>query len=310
MTPLAAREASAAVRRPDQHPVHLRHHRLPQGRDAVAPQHPQQRLLHRPAAAATREHDRVCVPVPFYHCFGMVLGNLACTTHGATHGRPGRGVRARWPCWRPSQAERCTSLYGVPTMFIAELDHPRFARVRPVVAAHRHHGRLAVPGRGDEAVQSRMHMARGRPSLRHDGDVALSTQTAPDDPLEKRVGTVGRVQPHVEVKIVDPATGEVVPRGVTGRAVHARLHRDARLLGRRGRRPAKRSTPAGWMHTGDLATMDDDGYVEHRRPHQGHDHPRRREHLPARDRGVPAHASRASPRRRSSACRARSTARR
>ena len=101
------------------------------------------------------EADRVCIPVPFYHCFGMVLGNLGVHHPRRHDGGPGAGVRPARHARRPSQAERCTSLYGVPTMFIAELGHPDFDRLRPVVAAHRDHGRLAVPGRGDEAVRRR-----------------------------------------------------------------------------------------------------------------------------------------------------------
>ena len=119
----------APVRRPDQHPVHVGHHRLPEGRDAVAPQHPQQRLLRRREAAATRPEDRVCIPVPFYHCFGMVLGNLACTTHGACMVIPGEAFDPL-AVLETVQTERCTSLYGVPTMFIARAGPPALRRVR------------------------------------------------------------------------------------------------------------------------------------------------------------------------------------
>ena len=136
------------VRRPDQHPVHERHHGLPQGRHAQPPQHPQQRLLRRPRAAATPRQDRVCIPVPYYHCFGMVMGNLACTSHGACMVIPA-------PAFDPVatlqavQDESCTSLYGVPTMFIAELEHPEFGEFDLSQPAHRDHGRLAVPDRDD-----------------------------------------------------------------------------------------------------------------------------------------------------------------
>ena len=145
----------ARLRRPDQHPVHERHHRLPQGRHPQPPQHPQQRLLHRASCSDTASTTRVCIPVPLYHCFGMVLGNLAATSHGAVHGVSGRDVRARWPRSEACAEERCTSLYGVPTMFIAELGHERFSEFDLQLAADRDHGGLAVPDRGDEAGQRR-----------------------------------------------------------------------------------------------------------------------------------------------------------
>ena len=183
---------------------------------------------------AYTEADRVCIPVPFYHCFGMVLGNLACTTHGAAMVIPA-------PAFDPVatlqtvQDERCTSLYGVPTMFIAELSHPDFAALRPVVAADGDHGRLALPGRGDEAVHQRDAHGRGHDLLRHDRDVAgVDPDAASTIPIDKRVGSVGRVHPHVEVKVVDPATGLVAAQGRGRRAVHPRLLRDARLLERPG----------------------------------------------------------------------------
>ena len=161
---------NAAVRRSDQHPVHQRHDRLAEGRHAHPPQHPQQRLFHRRGDAPHATQDRICIPVPLYHCFGMVLGNLACVTHGVGDGLSRREASIRWPCSRPSQAERCTGLYGVPTMFIAELDHPRLQRVRSELAAHRHHGRLALSDRGHEARRQRDAHARGHHLLRHDRD--------------------------------------------------------------------------------------------------------------------------------------------
>ena len=291
----------AAARRPDQHPVHVGHHRLPQGRDAVAPQHPQQRLLHRPDAALHASTTASACRCPFYHCFGMVLGNLACVTHGACMVVPGRGFDAA-AVLAAVEAERCTSLYGVPTMFIAELEHAGLRALRPVEPAHRDHGRRALPGRGHAARSARgCTWTRSRSCYGMTETAPLSTQTAPDDPLDKRVGTVGRVHPHVEIKIVDPETGRDRPARHAGRAVHARLQRDARLLerpeahargDRRGRLDAHRRPRRDGRRR----------LPEHRRPHQGHDHPRRREHLPARDRGVPARASRASPTRTSSAC--------
>ena len=117
------------------------------------------------------EADRVCIPVPFYHCFGMVMGNLACTSHGACMVIPAPAFDPEATLEAVAQ-ERCTSLYGVPTMFIAELADPTFAVARPVVAAHRHHGRLAVPGRGDEAGHRAHGHGRGDDLLRHDRDLA------------------------------------------------------------------------------------------------------------------------------------------
>ena len=117
------------------------------------------------------EHDRVCVPVPFYHCFGMVMGNLGATSNGATIVIPAPGFDPA-ATLQAVQDERCTSLYGVPTMFIAELGLPDFAVLRALVAAHRDHGRRAVPGRGHEARRRRDAHDRGHDHVRHDGDVA------------------------------------------------------------------------------------------------------------------------------------------
>ena len=124
---LARAPAAAPARRPDQHPVHVGHDGLPQGRHAHPPQHPQQRLLRRGSARASRSADRLCIPVPFYHCFGMVMGNLGCVTHGATMVIPNDGFDPL-TVLETVEAERCTALYGVPTMFIAELGHPDFDR--------------------------------------------------------------------------------------------------------------------------------------------------------------------------------------
>ena len=161
------------------------------------------------------EQDRICIPVPLYHCFGMVIGNMASLTSGAAMVYPGEGFDPLATLQTVEQ-EKCTALYGVPTMFIAELDHPDFAQIRSVVAAHRHDGRRALPDRGDEARQQRDEHARGDDRLRHDRDQPrLSFQSAVDDPLERRVSTVGRIHPHVEVKIVD-LEGRIVPRGESG----------------------------------------------------------------------------------------------
>jgi fatty-acyl-CoA synthase len=205
------------------------------------------------------ENDRVCIPVPFYHCFGMVLGNLACTTHGACMVIPA-------PAFDPVAsleavaAERCTSLYGVPTMFIAELEHERF---REFDLSTLRTGIMAgspCPIETMRRVVSEMHMDEVTICYGMTETSPVSTQTAAGDPLEKRVSTVGRVHPHVEVKILDPESGAIAPRGETGelctRGYSVMLgywddaERTAEVLDR-----------ARWMHTGDLATMDDDGYV-------------------------------------------------
>ena len=204
--------------------------------------------------------DRVCIPVPFYHCFGMVMGNLACSSHGACMVVPGEAFDAL-ATLQAAQDERCTALYGVPTMFIAELDHPRFAefdlhRLRTGIMAG-----SPCPVEVMKQVQSRMHMHQVTICYGMTETSPVSTQTAVDDPLDRRVGTVGRVHPHVEVKLVDPETGAVVPRGAPGELCTRGY---SVMLGYWDAPHATAGAidPAGWMHTGDLATMDDDGYLK------------------------------------------------
>src|SRR5262245_50144298 len=205
------------------------------------------------------ERDRVCVPVPFYHCFGMVLGNLGCTTRGACNVVPGESFDAL-AVIETVQAAHCTSLYGVPTMFIAMLNHPRFAEfdlssLRTGIMAG-----APCPVEVMKQVQSRMHMREVTIVCGMTETSPGSTQTTPDDPLEKRVETVGRVYPHAEVKIIDPVTGHIVPRGVPGE----QCTRGYLVMLGYWDDPAataKAIDPAGWMHTGDLAVMDKDGYV-------------------------------------------------
>src|SRR6202171_2096577 len=161
------------------------------------------------------EHDRVCIPVPFYHCFGMVLGNLACTTHGATIVIPAEAFDAA-ATLEAVQRERCTSLYGVPTMFIAELEHQRFnefdfSSLRTGIMAG-----SPCPVEVMKKVQTAMHIPEMTIAYGMTETSPVSTQSATDAPLDKRVSTVGRVHPHVEIKIVDAASGAVVPRGTTG----------------------------------------------------------------------------------------------
>ena len=203
--------------------------------------------------------DRVCIPVPFYHCFGMVMGNLGCTTHGACMVVPA-------PSFEPAatleaiQAERCTSLYGVPTMFIAQLDLPSFSdydlsSLRTGIMAG-----SPCPVEVMRKAIDRMHMTDVTICYGMTETSPVSTQTSADDPLERRVGTVGRVHPHVEVKVVDPATGACLPRGEAGELC-TRAY--SVMLGYWGEpeKTADAIDGAGWMHTGDLATMDDEGYL-------------------------------------------------
>ena len=203
--------------------------------------------------------DRVCIPVPFYHCFGMVLGNLACTTHGACIVVPGEAFDAV-SVLRVTEEERCTSLYGVPTMFIAELEHPGFehhdlSRLRTGIMAG-----SPCPVEVMRKVQSRMNMREVTICYGMTETSPVSTQSALDDPLDKRVATVGRVHPHVEVKVVDPETGRIVPRGESGELCTRGY---SVMLGYWNNDAATAAAidAARWMHTGDLATLDDAGYV-------------------------------------------------
>jgi fatty-acyl-CoA synthase len=205
------------------------------------------------------ERDRVCIPVPFYHCFGMVLGNLACTTHGSTIVVPAPAFDPQ-ATMQTVQDERCTSVYGVPTMFIAELALPDFHRfdlssLRTGIMAG-----SPCPVEVMKQCVSAMHMEEVTICYGMTETSPVSTQTAADDPVDKRVGSVGRVHPHVEVKIVDPATGQVVDRGTSGELCTRGY---SVMLGywREPERTAEAIDAARWMHTGDLATMDDDGYV-------------------------------------------------
>jgi len=205
------------------------------------------------------ERDRVCIPVPFYHCFGMVLGNLACTTHGAAMVIPGESFDPL-QVMRTVQQERCTSLYGVPTMFIAELDHPEF---RTFDFSSLRTGIMAgspCPVEVMKKVQRDMHMPEVTICYGMTETSPVSTQSKVDDPLEKRVATVGQVHPHVEIKIVDPTTGRIVARGIPGELCTRGY---SVMLGYWNDPHATREAidDGRWMHTGDLATMDDTGYV-------------------------------------------------
>jgi len=205
------------------------------------------------------EADRVCIPVPFYHCFGMVLGNLACTTHGACMVIPDEAFEPR-SVLEAVQEERCTSLYGVPTMFIAELEHPDFgsfdySSLRTGIMAG-----SPCPVEVMRKVIERMHMSEVTICYGMTETSPVSTQTGADDSVERRVSTVGRIHPHVEIKIVDPVDGQIVPRGEPGELLTRGY---SVMLGywEDPERTAEAIDPARWMHTGDLATMDEDGYV-------------------------------------------------
>ncbi len=236
------------------------------------------------------EHDRVCIPVPFYHCFGMVLGNLACTTHGAAIVIPAPGFEPAQTL-RTVQAERCTSLYGVPTMFIAELALPDFAdydlsSLRTGIMAG-----SPCPVEVMKRVVSEMHMTEVTICYGMTETSPVSTQTTAEDDMDRRVSTVGRVHPHVEVKITDPESGRVLPRDTPGEL----CTRGYSVMLGYWDEPAKTAEAidsARWMHTGDLAVMDEAGVPEHRRPDQGHGDQGRRERVPARGRRVPLRASR------------------
>ncbi|HET8978006.1 MAG TPA: AMP-binding protein [Solirubrobacteraceae bacterium] len=203
--------------------------------------------------------DRVCIPVPFYHCFGMVMGNLGATTHGCAMVIPA-------PAFEPEATlsacadERCTSLYGVPTMFIAQLGHPRFAEfdlssLRTGIMAG-----SPCPVEVMRRVIERMHMSEVGICYGMTETSPVSTQTAHDDPVAKRVGTVGRVGPHLEVKIIDPASGATVARGDSGELC-TKGYSVMQGYWDDPERTAEAIDAGGWMHTGDLATMDTEGYV-------------------------------------------------
>ncbi|MEU8777618.1 AMP-binding protein [Streptomyces sp. NPDC048606] len=205
------------------------------------------------------EADRVCVPVPFYHCFGMVMGNLACTSHGAAIVIPA-------PAFDPVatlaavEAEACTSLYGVPTMFIAELavadfDTYDLSSLRTGIMAG-----SPCPVEVMNEVIGRMGMTEVSICYGMTETSPVSTQTLPGDPVERRVSTVGRVGPHLQVKVIDPRTGETVPRGTPGELCTRGY---SVMLGYWGEpeKTAEAVDPGGWMHTGDLAVMDEEGYL-------------------------------------------------
>jgi fatty-acyl-CoA synthase len=203
--------------------------------------------------------DRICIPVPFYHCFGMVMGNLAATSHGACMVIPAPSFDAK-ATLQAVQKYRCTSLYGVPTMFIAELTEPDFdsydlSSLRTGIMAG-----SPCPVEVMKQVIERMGMAEVSICYGMTETSPVSTQTRVDDSIERRVSTVGRVGPHLEIKIIDPETGLTMPRGTPGELCTRGY---SVMLGywEQPDMTANAIDPARWMHTGDLAVMDDEGYL-------------------------------------------------
>ena len=288
-----AREAELAFDDPINIQYTSGHDRLPQGRDPVAPQHPEQRLLHRRGAAGYTERDRVCIPVPFYHCFGMVLGNLACTTHGACIVIPAPGfdpARHAGARCRPSGARRCTACrpcsspsWPCPTSPSYDLSTLRTG----IMAGS------PCPVEVMKRVVSEMHMAEVTICYGMTETSPVSTQTRPTTTwsagCRPSAGCTRTSRSRSSTR--RPAwccraarPGELCTRGYSV------------MLGYwdEPEKTAEAIDAARWMHTGDLAVMDDGRLPEHRRPDQGHGHPRRRERLPARGRGVPLQPTRRS----------------
>jgi fatty-acyl-CoA synthase len=205
------------------------------------------------------EQDRLCVPVPFYHCFGMVMANLGCTSHGACIVIPA-------PSFDPVatleaiQNERCTGVYGVPTMFIAQLEHPSFTSYDLTSLRTGIMAGSPCPVEVMKRCITEMHMAEVAISYGMTETSPVSTMTRSDDDLDRRTATVGQAMPHVEVKVIDPATGRVVPRGQTGEL----CTRGYSVMVGYWDEPAKTAEAIDgghWMHTGDLAVMREDGYL-------------------------------------------------
>ena len=203
------------------------------------------------------EHDRVCIPVPLYHCFGMVIGNLGCLTHGSTMVYPGEGFDPL-ATLETIGAERCTAVYGVPTMFIAEMDHPDFAKFDLTSLRTGMMAGSPCPIEVMKRACTSMHLTEIVIGYGMTETSPASFASATDDPIERRVSTVGRIMPHVEAKVID-AEGRIVPRGTTGQLLTRGY---LVMLGYWNDEEKTREAidAAGWMHTGDLATIDEEGY--------------------------------------------------
>ena len=204
------------------------------------------------------EQDRVCIPVPFYHCFGMVMGNLACTSHGATMVIPAAGFDPSLTL-RAVSDEQCTSLYGVPTMFIAEWALPDLASFDLTSVRT---GIMAGSPCPEEMMKKLIDAGIGEMTIAYGMTETspVSTQTRTDDSLERKVGTVGQVSPHLEVKIIDPVSGDTLPRGEAGEFCTRGY---SVMIGYwQDEEKTREAVDAdGWMHTGDLGVMDDEGYL-------------------------------------------------
>lgn len=210
-------------------------------------------------AMSLTDKDRLCIPVPLYHCFGMVLGNLAILTHGGCIVYPNDGFEPL-SVLEAVQNEKCTGLHGVPTMFIAELDHPDFDKYDLSTLRTGIMAGSSCPIEVMRRVIDKMHMNEVTIAYGMTETSPVSCQTNQHTPLEKQVSTVGLVQPNLEVKIVDTETGEIVPIGETGELLTKGYSVMKGYWGSRAK--TRESIVDGWMHTGDLATMDEEGYVK------------------------------------------------
>ena len=205
------------------------------------------------------EADRICVPVPFYHCFGCVMANLAAVTHGAAVVLPAESFDPE-ATLQAIETHQCTSIYGVPTMFIAQLEHPSFGHRRLDSLRTGIMAGAPCPIEVMKQVMDRMHIPEITICYGMTETSPVSFQSAVDDAIELRVSTVGRIHPHLECKIVDPATGDVVPRGTAGELC-TRGYSVMLAYWENSEATASSIDAARWMHTGDLAVMRDNGYV-------------------------------------------------
>jgi len=208
-------------------------------------------------AIGLREGDRLCIPVPLYHCFGMVMGNLTCLVHGATMIYPAAGFEPL-AVLETVATERCTGLYGVPTMFIAEMGHPDFARFDLTTLRTGIMAGAPCPVEVMKAVMERMHVRDITIAYGMTETSPVSFQTSTDDPIARRVSTVGRIQPHLEAKVID-AEGNTVARGMPGELL-VRGYSVMKGYWEDSERTAEAVDAEGWMHTGDLADIDAEGY--------------------------------------------------
>ncbi len=205
------------------------------------------------------ERDRICIPVPLYHCFGMVMGNLGATSHGSCMVYPAESFEPEATLTACAQ-QHCTSLYGVPTMFIAQLGHERFEQYDLSALRTGIMAGSPCPIEVMKRVSSSMGIDEMGIAFGMTETSPVTTQVRRDDTLERRCGTVGQVGPHVEIKIVDVETGRTLPRGEPGEFL-ARGYVVMRGYWNDPERTAEAIDEYRWMHTGDLATMDEDGYV-------------------------------------------------